>query len=91
MTCSTTLLIPRILDAFSADIRPFDAVVAPSHDQVLDACEVITHYIGLLQAADLSLSQRQAGSILSARLHADRQARRDEIAANVDALIKAPI
>jgi hypothetical protein len=81
--------IPRILDAFSRDIRPFDGVMSPTHDTVLDACRVIQHYTGLLQAADLSLSQRDAGAMLQARLNADRKARLPEIKAQVDALIAA--
>lgn len=87
----STNLIPRILDAFSRDILPFDGVAVPTDEQVMGACAVITRYAGLLQAADLSLSQREAGSILQARLKADRAARVDTIRAQVDALINAPV
>lgn len=88
---SSRTFIPQILDAFSRDIRPFDGVSDPSHDAVLAACRVIQHYAGLLQAADLSLSQREAGAILQARLIADRKARLPETAAQVDALINTPV
>jgi hypothetical protein len=85
----STNLIPGILDAFSRDILPFDGVAVPSDEQVMGACAVITRYAGLLQAADLSLSQRDAGAMLQARLNADRKARLPEIKAQVDALIAA--
>lgn len=85
----STNLIPGILDAFSRDILPFDGVAVPSDEQVMGACAVITRYAGLLQAADLSLSRRDAGAMLQARLNADRKARLPEIKAQVDALIAA--
>lgn len=87
----STTFTPRILDAFSREVSPLLAVAAPTDEQVLTACEVITRYTGLLQAADLSLSQREAGAMLKARIQADRLARRDEIAAQVNALIESPI
>lgn len=88
--------IPRILDAFSRDIRPFD-MADPSHGRYLDyapeinAAEVVVRYVGLLQAADLSLSQRDAGAMLVARLIADRRARLNEIEAAALALINTPV
>lgn len=87
----STDLIPGILDAFSRDILPFDGIATPSDEQVIGACSVITRYAGLLQAADLSLSQRQAGALLQARLKADRAARADTIRAQVNDLIDSPI
>ena len=87
----STNLIPGILDAFSRDILPFDGVAAPSDEQVMNACTVITRYAGLLQAADLSMSQRQAGALLQSRLLADRKARLPVIAAQVKALINTPV
>lgn len=87
----STTFIPRILDAFSREIAPFLAVAAPTDQQVIAACDVVTRYSGLLQAADLTLSQRGAGFMLQERLQSDRLARRDDITTQVNGLIDSSI
>jgi len=88
---SSKNFIPMILDAFSIEILPFDGAVNQGPEWALAACSVIQRYAGLLQAADLSLSQRQAGAMLQARLIADRKARLPEITEQVNALINTPV
>lgn len=83
--------VPRILDAFGTEISPFVGVAAPTDEQVIAACGVITRYTGLLQLADLTLSQREAGALLTARIRSERLARRDDIAAQVNDLINTPV
>jgi hypothetical protein len=61
---TTAQLIPALLDAFRADLKPYKGSDA-TPEGITYCSERIAHYASRLQMLDLTLSQQQARAMLA--------------------------